>query len=186
MKTLVMHPQDSSTDFLKICYENHLEDKEWTIINDFSKITKKRLKELIKENDKIIMMGHGFGQGLFNPNFNSSCKHLDSLLIDDSHAPLLKEKETISIWCFSDRYFKRHNIKGFHTGMIISEVKEAEIMLAKNPFNEKEILDNMVMFATAIRDCIDKEPKEMQEYVLKHYVGDDAVTQFNRKNIIVL
>ena len=23
MKTLVIHPQDSSTNFLKICYENH-------------------------------------------------------------------------------------------------------------------------------------------------------------------
>ena len=45
----------------------------------------------------------------------------------------------------------------------------------------------MEMFARAFRDCIDNpNPYEMRKYVLEHYVVKDEVTQFNRKNVIVL
>ena len=62
-KTLVIHPDDRSTDFLKLIYK----DKEdWTIINDCN-IDRFTLKSLIRAYDRIIMMGHGSPSGLFNP-----------------------------------------------------------------------------------------------------------------------
>lgn len=175
-KTLVIHPDDRSTDFLKIIYENHL--KDWTIINNCF-ITKEELIEQIKSHDRIIMMGHGTPGGLLNP------KHW-CYLINDTYAPLLAEKETISIWCNSDQYFKRNNIKGFHTGMIISEVAEASYVLHDTPLNKEETLNNMIAFATIVKQCIDNTPNEMKDYILKNYTFKDDVTQFNRKNIIVL
>ena len=175
-KTLVIHPDDRSTDFLKIIYERHL--NEWTICNSTS-ITKEELYKLVKKHDKIIMLGHGCPSGLFNPKTYK-------LLIDDSFAPLLKTKETISIWCHSDKYFRKHNIKGFHTGMIISEVGEAHYVLGETPLNKEETLNNMIAFSTIIRECIDNKPKEMQDFILKNYIFKDKVTAFNRKNIIVL
>lgn len=185
MKTLVIHPSDRSTDFLKIVYENHMNDDEWTILNKSESLTRKGLEKLIKANDRIIMMGHGIPYGLMNPR--KVFKNFSFLVIDNSFASLLQEKETVSIWCWSDEYFRKYNMKGFHTGMIISEVGEAHMVLGKEPLNEKETLANMEMFARAIRDCIDStDPYEMQKYVLEHYVGEDEVTKFNRKNVIVL
>lgn len=185
MKTLVIHPSDRSTDFLKIIYERHLNDKEWTILNESDTLTSEELKSLIKQHDRIIMMGHGVPSGLINPG--RAFQNMRMFVIDDSFAKLLKTKDTVSIWCWSDQYFRKHNIKGLHTGMIISEVREASFAIGNTPLDEKQTLENMEMFARAFRDCIDNtDPYEMRKYVLEHYVGEDEVTQFNRKNVIVL
>jgi hypothetical protein len=50
MKTLVIHPQDYSTDFLCKIYK----DTDWTVIN--STVSKKFLKDSIKSHDRIIMI----------------------------------------------------------------------------------------------------------------------------------
>lgn len=175
MKTLIIHPSDRSTDFLKAIYEG----KNYEVINDIR--NKKYLRERIKENDKIIMMGHGTPNGLIAMH-NGRCY---GFAIDDSFADLLRAKETISIWCWSDEYFKRNAIKGFHTGMIISEVSEA-LWAVKEKFTKEFVLDNMNRFAKVVGECIEEEPKVMQKYILDNYVGEDSITKFNRGNIIVL
>ena len=178
-KTLVIHPTDNTTDFLHIIYENHLDD--WTIINDCD-IKQEELKELIRMHDRIIMVGHGTPSGLLNPK-----NDYKSLIIDDSFADLLREKNTLSIWCNSDCYFRRNNIKGLHTGMIISEVDEEEFVFCEVPLNEKKMLDNMVLFSEVFRDCIDEtDPNKIQKYVLDHYTGEDKITDFNRQNIVII
>lgn len=176
MKTLVIHPSDRSTDFLKIIYENHLDD--WTIINDCV-INKEKLRNLINSHDRIIMLGHGTSCGLLNP----TCY---GYIIDESYIDLLKDKETISIWCNSDSFFKKYNLKGFHTGMIISEVSEEYYILGYSPLNKEEILNNMIKFSNIVKECINKKPEEMKEYILNNYIFNDDVTRFNKKNIIVL
>ena len=175
MKTLVIHPDDRSTDFLKLIYEDK---KDWTIINDCY-IDQPKLRSLIRQHDRIIMMGHGTPNGLLNPK-------RFTYLIDYTFIDLLKTKETISIWCHSDQFFRRYNIPGFHTGMIISEVAEASYVLGETPLTAEETLANMETFARIINKCIDDTPENMQQFILKNYVFDDLVTRFNRNNIIVL
>lgn len=58
MKTLVIHPKDITTDFLSDIYS----DKDWTVIN--INVSKSFLKKQIKEHDRIVMLGHGTGEGL--------------------------------------------------------------------------------------------------------------------------
>lgn len=53
MKTLVIHPKNSTTDFLSVISFN----KNWTVIN--TNITKRILKESIKSHDRIIMLSNG-------------------------------------------------------------------------------------------------------------------------------
>ncbi len=186
-KTLVIHPDDRSTDFLKIVYENHKED--WTILNTFSGSVS-NLMDLISAHDRILMLGHGISYGLFNTgafDFTDSRRGGYITLIDDRFVPILKEKETVSIWCHSDEFFRKHNMEGFHTGMIISEVEEALYVLGHAPLDREETEQNMIRFSEIVRDCIDMEnPDDMREYVLEHYTGNDEVTEFNRKNILVL
>lgn len=125
------------------------------------------------------MLGHGTNCGLLNPK-------LGGYIIDDSFASILKEKETISIWCNSDQYFKRNNIKGFHTGMIISETYEALFVLGKMPLTKEETLENMMAFSNIVNKCIEKSPNEMKDYILANYNFSDEVTRFNKENIIVI
>lgn len=117
MKTLVIHPDDRSTDFLKGIYVN---------LNATVLITgtKEQVNEEITKHDRIMMMGHGSPFGLFGINrFTGG----NGFVIDYSTVELLRNKENVFIWCNADQFVKRHELKGLYSGMFISEVGEADI-----------------------------------------------------------
>jgi hypothetical protein len=69
MKTLVIHPKDKTTDFLKPIYHG----KGYTVVT--GGCTKEDVTELIDQHDHIIMLGHGTPQGLLAMNqFNGKPK----------------------------------------------------------------------------------------------------------------
>lgn len=116
MKTLIIHPNDRSTDFLKPIY--HLLPR-YTVITSG---TKDEVNKAIKEHDRILMMGHGSPHGLFGVGqFNYS-----SYIIDKDTVELLRGKECVFIWCNADKFVTTHNLKGLYSGMFISEQREAE------------------------------------------------------------
>lgn len=53
-KTLIIHPSDPSTSFLNVVYES-IPNK--TVIT--GGITKSEVQQLIREHDRVMMMGHG-------------------------------------------------------------------------------------------------------------------------------
>jgi len=180
---LVIHPNDRSTDFLKLIYDG----KGYDVVNfDIEELKfhpgwcKDYAMEMIERHDKIILLGHGTPGGLLNPR-------VGGYIVDDSFADILKEKEVVSIWCYSDMFFKGNNIfnNQFHTGMIISEVLEQLMVLGRVYLDHEEQLKNMELFGKVVGECIEKSPEEMKEHILKYYVGEDPVTQFNRKSILV-
>lgn len=177
-KTLVIHPKDETTDCLAVIYK----DRGWDVINDPS-TPKKDVIEAIESHDRIIMLGHGTPHGLLAAGKRG---RFDHYIIDDSMVELLATKDTFSIWCNSDQYFKLMNIPGLHTGMIISETVEELMMLSEVPLNKVQMAKNMELFCGAFAKYIDLEPEEMKLRVLEEYSGEDRVTKFNRGNIIVI
>lgn len=167
MKTLVIHPFDSSTRFLGEIYKG----MDWTVIRNLE-TSKKRIKEEIKNHDRIVMLGHGTEQGLCTTN--------GRWLIDSSMVYLLREKEIVAIWCNADVFVKKYNLKGKYSGMIISEFEEAMYMGVWNT-NSKEIEDSNVLFAESIKKSINSD--DFVNETLKHYVGESNVIDFNRSNI---
>ena len=177
-KVLVIHPDDRSTDMLKAVYEG----KGYDVINDPS-ISDDEIVEQIKSHDKIIMLGHGTPCGLIS--WNRATGEF-RYIINDSHADILKDKETYSMWCFSDAFFERHGMGGFHSGMIISEAMEAR-MYGIIEFNDEEIADTLMPLMHAMHDTIEMEDlQEMKRIILERYDAKDPVTRFNRRNIIIL
>lgn len=177
MKTLVIHPDDRSTDFLKLIYQG----KGFTVINDCD-TPRSEIVEAIKNHDRIIMMGHGTPGGLLNP-------HGWGYIIDSSFTDLLKTKETISIWCNSDMFFVKNNIHdgNLHTKMVISEVGEEYYTLGHEVLNKEEMLANMEAFATVVGECINMEDGQaMCDYIREHYNFEDEVTQYNRDSMITV
>ena len=115
---LIVHPEDPSTVFLKGIYSNH---KDKTVIS--CGVTKTRLRKLIENHKQVIMCGHGSPSGLFSVGqFSDSGLYI----IDDSMLLSLRNKtNSIFIWCNADQFVSRHSLKGFCTGMFISELSEA-------------------------------------------------------------
>jgi len=115
---LIIHPKDPSTDFLKPIYAL-IEDK--TVIT--GGVSKRKLKQLINDHDRIIMCGHGSPMGLFAMG---RFPIVGTYVIDSSYSDLLSQKQdNIFIWCHACHFVQGNGLNGFHTGMFISEVAEA-------------------------------------------------------------
>jgi hypothetical protein len=116
-KTLIIHPDDRSTDFLAPIYANI---SNATVVT--GGVTKDEVNQLIAEHDQVMMMGHGSPSGLFScAKFGSN--DYSGFIIDRTTVELLRQKDnSIFIWCNADRFVNQYQLKGFYTGMFISEV----------------------------------------------------------------
>jgi hypothetical protein len=171
MKTLVIHPKDITTDFLSVIYADK---KDWTIVNDFN-VSKKELKELIKSHDRIVMLGHGTEDGLIAMTNSYDYKSI----INSTWVYLLREKQCVCIWCNADVFVKKYDIKGFYTGMIISESDEANLYCIKCKYEDIE--QSNVLFADSVKKSIDNT--NMLNEMVESYKGENPVIDFNKKNL---
>jgi hypothetical protein len=140
MKTLVIHPKDESTDFLRNIYA----ENDWKVMN--SKSLKAALTKQIAAHDRIVMLGHGSEMGLL---------HFHKLIIDETFVNLLKEKSCVCIWCHADGFVNKHGLKGFYTEMFISELIEAFENDVDS--NWDVIRHSNALFAEAVNKSIDTE-----------------------------
>jgi hypothetical protein len=174
IKTLVIHPKDSSTDFLKPIYQ-HLTDA--TILTGGK--TKDEVRELIEQHDKIIMLGHGSPSGLF------SCGQfgMGGMIIDHSMvAALGNKKNNIYIWCNADKFVNLYYLKGFYTGMFISEYSEASYC-GVSSFNG-EVEQSNDLFADVVGRSILMEAKNIQANTkLLYHIQRSEINKYNNERL---
>lgn len=163
MKTLIIHPKDKSTSFLDIVY-NPIPDK--TVIT--GGVTKDELKELVDSHDRIMMMGHGSPFGLFSVGQFPNVPYA-GYIIDDSFVWLLQEKtDNVFIWCNADQFVRRFGLRGFYTGMFISEVGEADY--CGIPGTDQELINESNFgFCNILSKYINESKDVIHENVLKEY-----------------
>lgn len=138
MKTLVIHPEDRSTDFLKHVYAPL---KEYTLIRSGDR---KRVHAEIKNHDRIFMLGHGSQLGLL------SVRQFEGIYVVDAQTvPLLRGKECVFIWCNADVFVNNHRLKGFFSGMFVSELVEAYMMGIPHATN-RQVEESNDHFAKAV------------------------------------
>ena len=183
MKTLVIHPKDSSTDFLIPIYMNL---KSFPDFNDVTIVrggmSKDEVKEQIKQHDRIMMMGHGSSNGLFAVGqFDGKF----GFIIDHKTVPLLQNKECIFIWCNADRFVEANNLRGLYSGMFISEIMEAAYCGLPN--TPQEVVDESNnIFAMEFGMFSDKSLIEAYEYIKDSYgvlAEDNPVAKYNHHRL---
>jgi hypothetical protein len=152
MKTLIIHPKDKSTQFLDIVYEP-IPNK--TIIT--GGITKEEVVKLIEEHDRVMMCGHGAPMGLFSVG---QFKNTGGFIIDHTMVDILSKKDnSIFIWCNADQFVNRFKLKGFYSGMFISEVGEA--YYCGLPGTKQDVVDESNFgFCELLSECIN-EPHDV-------------------------
>lgn len=166
MKTLVIHPADKTTDFLKPIYEG----KGYTVVNERTP-NDNNLREMMSSHDRIVMMGHGCPYGLFGG--------VSGLLVNKTHVDILSKKKCVFIWCNADQFVLQHSLKGFFTGMFISEVIEAR--LYRIDAKREQIDHSNNLFVEKIKDKLDC-PDVLNE-IKSSYVGDCPVIRFNNSRL---
>jgi hypothetical protein len=182
MKTLVIHPDDRSTDFLRTVYAGLDNLKVVT-----GGISVEEVHKMIKENDRVIMLGHGTPCGLMSVgNFSSS--ESSFFVVDERIAEELAKKENnIYIWCYASDFVKAHGLKGFCSGMFISEVLEAEMMGVRN--QSQEAVDAQCKYFCDLVGAVAHKPSnEIFEHVSKEYgkwVKKCPITKYNHERLYV-
>jgi len=174
-KILIFHPKDPTTDVLCQIYR----DINATVIRN--RISKSKLKKLMKEADRIIMMGHGthLGTGYVDKGF------IDSTINSDMVYLLREKKENVFIWCNANIFVEKYNLQGFCTGMFISEVEEAEFF--KVDATEKEIEDSNNKFAKIITENILESGEKILEAVLNAYPDSESnVIKYNSERMFYM
>jgi hypothetical protein len=176
MQTLVIHPTDASTDFLSLIYE-HI---NCTLIR--GNCTKNELFEMVNEHDRIIMLGHGSPGGLFAVGQFINEGRL-SYIIDESFVKLLRRKENnVYIWCYANRFVEKYGLKGFYTGMFISENAEA-LMYGIDP-QEEEVNRSNKLFSSIAGEIIETKAKNIYSHVKSKYkLPGSTVRDFNYERL---
>lgn len=177
MKTLIIHPTDRSTSFLDIVYKD-IPDQ--TLIT--GGVSKEDVRELIKEHDRVMMMGHGSPHGLFAVGqFTSISKWGPSYIIDHTMVDVLSEKEhNVYIWCWASDFVRVNELKGFSSGMFISEVGEAmycssdrtndsELSIKLKTTTQDEVDESNYGFCNIINKYINETTDNIYENVMKEY-----------------
>lgn len=174
MTTLIVHPKDHSTDFLKPIYAP-IKDK--TVV--WGGISKTHLMKLIADHERIIMLGHGSPRGLLSIG---QFYMAGNYIIDWTMAELLSQKtDNIYIFCHADKFMQSYELKGFCSGMFISEVSEA-LYWGFKYCTQKVIEESNVIFAEIVSRNINKPFDELWEHVLQEYAilgKTNPIAKFN-------
>jgi len=175
-KILVIHPADPSTEFLSVIYK----DMNAMVIRQ--PIPKSQLKRLMKDADKIIMLGHGTETGMGFVKYSNGYPMHITPIVDSTLVYLLREKdENVFIWCNADKFVKKYNLVGFSTGMFISELDEADMFNVKATADE--IYESNDRFARIVRNYIHKSTDELKTIVREDYSIDSDVARYNNHRI---
>jgi hypothetical protein len=176
-KVLVIHPNDSSTDFLKPIYANI---PNATVVR--GGVTRADVDQEIIKHDRIIMLGHGSPGGLFS--IGEFFGNGGGFIISHGTADLLRDKECIFIWCNADKFVNEHNLKGLYSGMFISEVGEAEY--CGTPSSQEVVTESNDYFANELGKVSNLDLNEIHSYIKTNYgvlAESNDVANYNNNRI---
>ena len=113
---IVVHPSDPSTGMLGLIYEG-LDNV--TLFDSWEQRDQIRAAiAAAPREEPVLLLGHGCPYGLYDLRYG--------LVLTDADAELLKDRPNlVGIWCYASDYASRHGLKGFFSGMFISEEPEA-------------------------------------------------------------
>ena len=94
----------------------------------------------------------------------------------------LSSKECIFIWCNADQFVSRYYLKGFYTGMFISEYGEAAY--CKVPTFIDEVEQSNALFANIVGQSILMEAKNIQANTkLLYHIPYSEVNKYNSNRL---
>lgn len=165
-KTLFIHIKDPTTDFLERIYKDA---KACTIVRTMLPVDV--MNNLIESHDQVVMMGHGSSNGLFGDS--------SSYIIDERHVNALAKKDnSIFIWCYASKFVEHHMLKGFSTGMFISEDAEAQWALGSTLYgksDEHSIIESNYLFAQLVRSNLNKPIADFARIIKEKYSPENLV-----------
>lgn len=172
MRTLFIHPTDPSTEFLNLVYDRHRDNPDVTIIEDCP-LSHRLIKEGLKNNDRIVFLGHGNEYGLLDLVSQRQ-------VISSRDLTMFREKEVICYWCNANIFAERYDLHAFSTGMFVSELREARWY--ELPEDQNLIDQSNTLFCNILADCVFDDLNTIRTRIENEYVDpNNPIIIFNRE-----
>ena len=167
---IVVHPKDPSTVMLAAIYEGIEGVKLFDSYMDRKEILK--AIAAAPKDEPILLLGHGCPLGLYDMRYG--------LVIGYNDAEMLKDRPNlVGIWCYASDYAYDHSLKGFFSGMFISEEPEA---LVNGVEAEEAVINEKAWdFARRFGDMLraGKPLGEIAAELMDPKYRDSELTRFN-------
>lgn len=182
---LVIHPDDRTTDFLDPSYA----DLNATVVTNQKEMF--NLRENMRQHDRIIMMGHGSPSGLMMPRItlngvdlvDGELKKYSFHTLGYQFVDILKTKPIVAVWCNADKFVVPHDLHGFYTGMVISEMCEANYCNV-HKCSIKDLEESNRLFAEALGEAIKIQSPESVKIFKEIYNNPkNEIMVYNRQRI---
>lgn len=150
---LVIHPADSTTYMLAALYSG----QAYRLLDQQTSSHEIRTRiRLSPPHERIMLLGHGCPQGLFSKTDDDAHAY-DRLIINHRHAYHLRQhgSNLIGIWCHARLFAEKENLHGLFSGMIISELEEAQEYGLITTQQELDTVNTLLF--TQLRALLDRE-----------------------------
>ncbi len=129
---------------------------------------------MISQSDRVLALGHGLPQGLLG---------FGRLIVTEEDAEFFDESsDNIYIWCNADCYVRKHHLRGFATGMFISEPLEARLLNVE--YSDRQIKESNELFVDIVSRHIDQPSQEIYEAVKnEYYLNGNGVCEYNHDRL---
>ena len=182
---LVIHPEDRTTAMLSKLYSGL--DGVRHIGKTASNAEVRHLLNHTSSDELIMMLGHGSDKGLFS-RMDDTKPDFNRILIGHSHVYYLHRHpgRLVGIWCHADLFARKEGLHGLFSGMIITEMDEAEKYGI--PTSREELFVENERLADNLRLLFDQKtslydfPQRMLEADNVH----SPLTEFNYHNFYYL
>ena len=179
---LIIHQDtvDASISFLHVLYEG-LEGTRCLRGNESRNQVNDILFHLLP-GEPVMLLGHGTDAGLFRLEDGEYRNYIGRSMVYS-----LRKHPIIGIWCHADRFAEHFRLHGLFSGMIISELEEAQDYGIETTAEELE-RENRLFAATLSGFLRTGLPYSEIPARMKQAAGenDPAVRQFNYNSLYCL
>jgi len=113
---------------------------------------------------------------------------ISPFVIDNRYLPELQQKKnSIFIWCNADQFIESNDLRGFYTGMFISEVHEANYC-GLGSVSQKMIDESNNLFSSLVSEVIEEVVYKIHAYVSANYIkitSTNPVARYNYERLYV-
>ena len=180
MDTLIVHPTDATTKFLEGTYKA-ISSKQ--LIQGGKR--KSELLKLMTKHPRCLMMGHGSPFGLLSVGqFDAHTPYI----IDENTVPYLSlRNDNVFIWCHADAFVNKFHLKGFYTGMFISEELEA-FTFGFEDATKEQIEESNNFFSKCFSDNYSPDVHKMHAGIKRDYgilTKHNPIARYNWERLYV-
>ena len=141
---------------------------------------------IAEEEDALVLCGHGSPQGLFDPSVMArgnlaAIARNPPYLVDVRNAPSIRARRVVGVWCYAASFAESAGLRGFFTGMFVSNPMEAAFVGCPGRDSAATITEQEVLFCRRVNELL-RADVPMEDWIPRLNAQADrslAVVRYN-------